>query len=440
LFSFLRRGAWGVGDQAFSSLTNFAVGIFVARSVGRDDFGAFTLVFATYLVALSASRAVATQPFVVRFSDASRAEWDRAARWATGTVVLTGLGGGVACLLVGWVVRGTLGEAFRALGITLPGLLLQDSWRFIFFSRRRGAAAFANDLIWAVAIVPAFVLVQVAGRPTVFWIVLAWGAAANVAALAGVVQAGGIVPNPSKAIAWLVEQGDLAPRYLGELLALSGSTQIALYGISAVAGLAAAGAIRAGQILLGPVYVLFVGIQLIAVPEGVRLLKRSVRRLREVLNLLSAGLLVAILAFGAIMYFLPDRWGEALLGRSWVPAHSVLIPVTISMAAAGPTMSALVGLRALVAARESLRARLIQSGAQVVAGVLGAAVGGALGAAWGMAVGIWLGVVVWRRYLTRGLREREIAASGGGRRVGAPDREPDALSGPGPVLPEPESP
>ena len=49
----LRRFGWGMGDQALSSLTNFAVGIAVARSVSASAFGAFALAFSFYSIALS---------------------------------------------------------------------------------------------------------------------------------------------------------------------------------------------------------------------------------------------------------------------------------------------------------------------------------------------------------------------------------------------------
>ena len=62
------RLGWGVADQAMSSLTNFGVGIYVARSLGIQEFGAFSLAFATYLIVLAASRGLATDALAVRFS------------------------------------------------------------------------------------------------------------------------------------------------------------------------------------------------------------------------------------------------------------------------------------------------------------------------------------------------------------------------------------
>jgi O-antigen/teichoic acid export membrane protein len=64
----VRRIGWGVADQAVSSLTNFAVSIYVARTLGAEKFGAFSLAYVTYAFALNASRGLGTDPLMVRFS------------------------------------------------------------------------------------------------------------------------------------------------------------------------------------------------------------------------------------------------------------------------------------------------------------------------------------------------------------------------------------
>ena len=56
------RLGWGLADQAVSSITNFALGIVVARSLGPTEFGAFSLAWVTYGVALNLSRGLATDP------------------------------------------------------------------------------------------------------------------------------------------------------------------------------------------------------------------------------------------------------------------------------------------------------------------------------------------------------------------------------------------
>src|SRR5258706_8241603 len=85
------RMGWSLADQALTSLTNFALGIVVARSVGPSDFGAFSLAFATYLAMLNASRAVATQPLLIRYVAVPAAVWRRGTQMATGTVLVLGL-------------------------------------------------------------------------------------------------------------------------------------------------------------------------------------------------------------------------------------------------------------------------------------------------------------------------------------------------------------
>ena len=66
----LLRLTWGLADQGMSSLTNFAVTIYVARTLGAVDFGAYSLAYVTYSFALNASRGLATDPLMVRFSGA----------------------------------------------------------------------------------------------------------------------------------------------------------------------------------------------------------------------------------------------------------------------------------------------------------------------------------------------------------------------------------
>ena len=75
----VRRLGWGIADQVVSSLTNFAVSIYVVRTLGAVQFGAFSLAYVTYGFALNASRGLATDPLMVRFSGTDLPTWRRAA-------------------------------------------------------------------------------------------------------------------------------------------------------------------------------------------------------------------------------------------------------------------------------------------------------------------------------------------------------------------------
>jgi len=400
----LLRAGWGAADQAFSSLTNFALGILIARTVSADDFGAFSLAFATYTIILNVARAAATTPLIVRYSGLEPDAWRPGARAAMGMSFTIGLASGAACLLVGLVAGGALREAFVALGLTMPGLIVQDSWRFAFFSTGHGTRAFANDVVWAIVLFPAFALLTATGRVTVFWPVVAWGGAATVAAVLGARQAG-LLPAPRRTRAWWREHVDLSSRYLGELAANMTATQASMYVLGIVAGLGAVGALRAGQLLLGPLNILYQGVQLVAIPEAVSILRSSVQRLRQVCILLSVFLGAVATAWGLLLLAIPDDLGVALLGHTWANAREVILPLSLSVVAASLTTGAYVALRALAAARRSLRANVMGSTIQGIGIVAGSVLGGAPGAAWGWAATNVVGFGIWWREAFAGLAD-----------------------------------
>jgi O-antigen/teichoic acid export membrane protein len=402
------RLSWGVADQALSSLTNFALGILVARSFGPTAFGAYSLAFATYLVTLNVSLGLATDPLVVRYSGTEGPVWRDGLAGGAGMALTVGLVSGIGCLLAGLLFGGLLRPALVALGLTMPGLILQDIYRLGFFAVARGRQAVLNDLLWAVVQFFGLALLIGTHRLSVFALVLTWGGAATVAAVAGGLQAG-VAPRPARIAGWLREHRELAPRYLGENLTVGGANALWSYGVGAIAGVSALGSLQAARLLLGPLNVLYQGIGIVAVPEAIRVLRVSARHLLSTGMLITGGLGGATLAWGVAMLLLPTRLGVELLGPSWAPAHRLLVPMTLLTVNLALTVGALVGLRALGAARRSLRARLLGS-ALILSGVfIGAAVAGAPGAAWGHVTGSTIAVVGWWRQLAEGVREQQAA-------------------------------
>jgi hypothetical protein len=399
------RLGWGLADQALSSLTNFTVSLLVAREVGIEQLGVFSLVFATYLLVLGISRSLNSDPLLVRYSAAEPPGWRQGTAMAGGGAVGLGVIAGAGCVIAGAAVGGLLGSALVALGICLPGLLLQDAWRFAFIAAGRSFHAFLNDLVWAVALLPTLAILVVNGHSSVIGFQLAWGGAAGVAALVGIAQAG-LRPWPANPLVWWRRHRDLNGRYLAEFLAIGGVSQLNTYGVNAVAGLAAVGTLRAGEILMGPVHVLFMGGNVVAVAEGARIGGRSPSGLARMSVLVSAAMSVAATLWGVVLVLLPDSIGTRLLGPTWYAAAAVVVPyvlLTVGLTvSAGPQS----GLRALAAAREGLRARLIASPLMLLGAIAGAALNGAVGAAWGMAVGNWGGAVIWWWQFRLALRDR----------------------------------
>lgn len=389
----LRLGV-GVADQALSSLLGLAVSVAVARSVPASAFGAFALALATYYVALGTSRALTSEPFVVRFSGTSHDVFQREARRAAGAVLVVAVAGSAASEVGALLASGPLRASLAAVGLALPALLVQDFFRFAAFSQRRGGVALASDIVWAAGVVVAMGAVLAVGASSVGLLLLAWSLPALGGAMLSMAQLG-VTPALRGARSWWRTQRDLAPRFLGEFVTSSGAGQLGLYLVGWIAGLNAAGALRGAQVLLGPLNVLFMGTVIVAVPDAVGLARRSTRGLMRFSILISTTFTATALGWGAVVVFLPSAVGESLLGDSWDAAASVAPIMALATAGSGAITGAFVGLRALAAARRSLRVRVALAPLILAAAAVGAYADGARGAAMGLAATMWLGVTLW---------------------------------------------
>ena len=390
----LRIGS-GIGSQAISSLMGLIVSLAVARSASPSAFGAFALALSGYYLALGASRALTSEPFIVRFSGSAAEAFEYQAGRAAGLTVTVGLGAAGVCemgaLLCGEPMRQTL----AALGLVIPILLLQDFLRFAAFSQNRGSVALVSDALWALGVGITMATAEIRNVQSAGLLLLAWGVPALGGALLSMYRLR-VTPHPSAARSWLRTQRDLAPRYLAEFAAFTGSSQLAFYLVGVIGGLAAAASIRGAEVLMGPLIVLYMGIGLVAVPEAVTIRHRSTRQLMHFSLLLSGLLTVAALVWEAGILLLPASVGHLLLGDTWDLAAPIAPITALYMAGMGAISGAFVGLRALAAARRSLRVQLTLSPITISAAGIGAYLDGAHGAAVALASTTWVfGVTLW---------------------------------------------
>jgi O-antigen/teichoic acid export membrane protein len=403
----VRRLGWGVVDQAASSVTNFAVNIVIAHDLGAVQYGAFSLAYVTYTFALNASRGLSTDPLLVRFSGTDVRTWRRAVANCTGTALVVGLASAVCVLAAAIVLGGAAREAFIALGLTLPGLMLQDSWRYSFFALGRGSQAFLNDVIWGGTLAVALLLLHFSGHQNVFWFVLAWGVTGCVGALAGPLQAR-VMPRLFGVREWLLKQSDLGLRYLGEGASSTAAQQLRTYGIGLILGLAAVGYVQASNTLMGPVTVLFLGMSLVTIPEGARVLRRSPRHLPMFCLLVSLALTAAAVIWGTMLLIaVPRGLGALLLGPVWRPTYPLVLPVVIATVGICLSAGAAAGLHALGAAKRSLRLSVALAPLYVACALLGALQGGALGTVRGNAISAWIGALLFWWQLREAMRESD---------------------------------
>jgi O-antigen/teichoic acid export membrane protein len=387
------RAIWSLTDQGLSSASNIAVGIVAARNLTVEQFGGFGLAFTSYILVLGIGRGLISDPLLVRYSARPERRLNAGASVAGGVViygVLTGLG----YLVVGLVVGGSVGWGLVGLGITMPGLLLQDSWRYISFSDARPQLAVVVDLVWSIGLAAMLVFTARRGITSAGSILWSFGASAAIAGAFGCLLFRRL-PDVRGAWAWVHGNRDLGFRYATEYLTTVGATYMTVYGLGLVGGLSAVAAVRGAQLFFGPINVLFTGISLVLVPEGVRIATRSKSLFRKFLLIAAVGLTVIASVWLIIGLVLPDHVGELLLGSSWVEMRGVLLPYGIGLASGGVLGAAYVGLRAMGDAKSSLRARIRTVPLVVVIPMIGAVLADGYGYSVGFAVASILSAGLW---------------------------------------------
>ena len=111
-----------------------------------------------------------------------------------------------------------------------------------------------------------------------------WAIAGWTAALVGLAQSR-VVPRPDRTLSWLREQRHLAFRFMAEFVVSSGTAQLAIFLIAGLTTLADVGHLKAGQMMLGPLNILFMGAGLVAVAETSRFLAQSPKKMEEAVPL-----------------------------------------------------------------------------------------------------------------------------------------------------------
>lgn len=388
-----------------SSLTNLGLGLAVARAVTPREFGLFSIVFSSYLIALGISRAFSTDPLVVRFSSTKHDVWRPAVAQATGTA----LGLGMVFATVALVVTSystVAGAPFLILGLSMPGLMVQDSYRAAFFAGSKAEKAFWNDLLRLLLLILGVLVLAQRSSLGLSSMLIAWGVAGTIASFAAAFQMG-IWPKVRHSTMWIRNHRDLGPRYAGEFALGAGGSQLSIFGVGAVAGLPAAGAIRGAQILLGAITVVFQGISSTQTPEAVKLARKDIGALRDRTRRLSFGLAGAAMLWTSLMLLIPDSAGIQLMGSNWSGSSALLLPIGTAMVGAGVIAGTVIGLRGMGAATNSIRAQALAAPCTLALTVGGARVSGAIGAATGMATASILAGMIWWRQLRLAYKAHE---------------------------------
>jgi O-antigen/teichoic acid export membrane protein len=394
------RATWNLTDQAISSATNAALSLLIARFVDARTFAAYAVSFTLYSLFVGGMRALVSEPLAVRFSRCGRAEYRDVARAAVGGALTLGAGAGVLVVLAGAYLGDDIGGTMSVLGLFLPALLAQDTWRAVFIVHGRPASAALNDSAWAITQLGIVGWMLYVGVDTAPPLLAGWGSAAVVAALLGIAQMG-LYPQPVRGVRWLLRQADLSRFYLPQFLAVVGSFQLTLLLVGVVGGVEDVGSLRAALVLLGPLGIIGFSAMAFAVPEFSR---RDLNRRRtlQAAIAISSLLVLASVLWSAILLALPTRIGSQLLGDTWQDARAVLPGMVVWQLGTVAVCGASAAISARGWARTSFRISAILAPTFLLFGLLGTRLAGASGAAAGIALAQWAMVpVYWTLLVTR---------------------------------------
>lgn len=397
-----RRLPTTLADQILSSASNFLVVVAVARVSGIAEFGAFSLIFLIYQMALGLMRAGAGDVLLIR---SSTAETQRAGdpHHALSFVLAFAVPAAAATGAVGVLLAGgPHGELMIAIAIVLVPALLQDCYRYIFFARSQPQRAVVIDTVWLVAQLGGFALAAIAVLPeTPSALILIWGSAAALSCLCGASLAR-VVPGLT-GMSWLRMARHRAAGLMADFMLLTGVGYIGLALIPLVANLPTMAALRGARFLFNPFLASLTGIRVIALPTLTRRIARGKQHYYRAARLLGGTLVTVAVVYSAILLLLPDSIGAQLLGDSWTSVSAILVPVALAYMAQAVAYSAVEGLRVVGSASRLLTTRAIGSTLTIGLMLAGAATSGAMGGAIGMCVGRWSIALLWQVSLRKAL-------------------------------------
>lgn len=426
----VRRAGWNVADQALSALTNVVLSFIVARNVDADGFGAFSVAFLVFSLLIGAERSLVGGPLSMRHSHEDRALQHLTVRPALGTSLAMALVVSLGSLVAGLAIGGVLGPTLIALAAVLPFLILQDTARMAFFAWARPRDATINDAAWAVVQFGLVAVVVAADRATPATMVLCWGAGAAVASVVGMVQLRGW-PTICGVGDWIRRHRDLMGFLMLEYLVGVGAFQGGLLLIGGALGVSDIGALRAAQVLIGPIGILSTAAMSFGVPEVARrtCLPGATMRIAAA----ASGVLVAVTAlYSAVILLIPDSLGEALLGDTWTGASAVLLPVALGSVVAGGKLGPAIFTYGLGLARKTIRLVSLLAVLAVVFMAIGAQLAQATGLAWGLALAQAVVMPWWFLLLRQAVRSGAkpagaVALDAPGAAVDLPETGPDLL-------------
>ncbi|MEU1888121.1 hypothetical protein ABZ491_21870 [Micromonospora rifamycinica] len=385
-----RRAVSALVVGGLSSGGNLLVAITVTRLESIGGVGRFALAFSCYVLVSGLVRSMVTEAVLAAGTGV---------RSAASRVLLLGTLCGVPLAVAG----AAYGSAYLLLvGLALPGLVLYDYAKATALGLGTPAGALLQEATWTAVTCAAALgaLFRLVDAP---FVVAVWALAGG---LIGVLV--GLRRGYARRPGWGAGRAEsrVAVGFGTQFLLTTGSAQVSLSAVAAVAGTSVVGALSAGRTLLGPVNLVLSTAATLTLPYLAR--GRTGSRAARSRAAVRVTLLVAagVLPLTAAIALLPDAAGRTLLGGNWDLARGLLVLLALESLFAVPAAVGFAGLRVEQAGRRAILLGVLLGGLRVPVVVVAAVLGGATGAAGALAALALVSAVAWAGSYLALLRHR----------------------------------
>lgn len=399
----MRRGVWGIADQALVSASNFILMILVARQIGPSAFGVFIIAYTLMLFASSLQSALFTQPHNFL---GPRRQGHEYACYTTATTIAQALFALCACVIIagaGVILlakEANIGWTIVLLGPTCMAWQLQEFARRVLYTQSDYPRAFSNDVVTYGGQLVAISLLWSSGQIRAESAIAAIGISSGLGALLGGWQLRHLfIPNldVSSIRNHACENWTFSKWLLGSSLAAWTSSQLYLILTAGFVSAGAAGGLRATLNLIAPTHVVLKTMESMLPSRsasayhssGLWGLRKTIRRFAVPTGLVISGYCLVVSFFAKPML----GW---LLGSSYepywwlVPMMSVVYVLGMSSAIASIFLSCVGKMSAMFYANAGSSVIVLTFGIWTVSQL------GLIGTAIGMIVhGVFLNVALW---------------------------------------------
>ena len=321
---------WALADQGMVSSVNFLTGIMLARYLGLEEFGRFTLAWMAVVFVNSIQQAVIVSPMMSigpkQAADDEPAYYgavavQQAALCAAVFALIWGGATATAALFPDWYIEGLA----LPLACAAVAFQFQDFLRRNFFTRGRPAAAFATDALrYLGQLVILFWLFQTTPMDsvTVLWVITVLAALAALVALPACER---MVWRAEVIRATTARHWQFSKWLAGSALMQWIAGQVMYVFAGAMLGAAAIGALRATKNLMGVVHILFIGLENIVPVRAARYFHSgSPNALRSYLLRVAIYGELATGAAAIVIFAAPDFWLSLAFGDEYAGYGNLL--------------------------------------------------------------------------------------------------------------------